>query len=67
MPPLVNTEFSKSIGGENGISPEQVALDLKKGLENETYEIHVGATADFYKLYLSSPEEALKAINANRK
>ncbi|MFH7005567.1 SDR family oxidoreductase [Flavobacterium bizetiae] len=67
MPPLVNTEFSKSIGGENGISPEQVALDLKKALETETYEIHVGATADFYKLYLSSPENALQAINANRK
>ncbi|MBF4515452.1 SDR family NAD(P)-dependent oxidoreductase [Flavobacterium sp. ANB] len=66
MPPLVNTEFSKAIGGENGISPIEVALELKRGLETNTYEIHVGGTADFYKLYLSSPENALQAMNANR-
>jgi uncharacterized oxidoreductase len=64
MPPLVNTEFSKEIGGENGISPTDVALDLKKAFETETYEIHVGGTADFYKLYLSSPENALQAMNS---
>ncbi|GAA3754466.1 SDR family oxidoreductase [Flavobacterium ginsengiterrae] len=66
MPPLVNTSFSKDIGGENGISPQDVALELKKALENDTYEIHVGATAEFYKLYLSSPEAALQAINATK-
>lgn len=66
MPPLVNTSFSKDIGGENGISPEMVALELKKALENDTYEIHVGATAEIYKLYLSSPENALQAMNASR-
>lgn len=66
MPPLVNTEFSKAIGGENGISPLEVALELKRGFETDTYEIHVGGTADFYKLYLSSPENALQAMNANR-
>lgn len=64
MPPLVNTSFSKDIGGENGISPQDVALELKKAFENNIYEIHVGATADFYKLYLSSPEAALQAMNA---
>ncbi|WP_125720456.1 SDR family oxidoreductase [Flavobacterium ustbae] len=63
MPPLVNTSFSKDIGGQNGISPQEVALELKKALESETYEIHVGATADFYKLYLSSPETALQVMN----
>lgn len=66
MPPLVNTSFSKDIGGENGISPEQVALELKKAFESDTYEIHVGETAEFYKLYLSSPESALEVMNSKQ-
>ena len=63
MPPLVNTSFSTAIGGENGIPPSEVAKALKEGLETNTYEIHVGSTAEFYKLYLSSPEAALQAMN----
>lgn len=66
MPPLVNTEFSKEIGGQNGIAPSDVANALYEGFQSETYEIHVGATADFYKLYLSSPEIALQTMNINR-
>lgn len=66
MPPLVNTSFSVEIGGENGIHPSEVAKALKEGFETNTYEIHVGATADFYKLYLSSPEAALQMMNTNR-
>ncbi|KAI9447051.1 short-chain dehydrogenase/reductase SDR [Russula earlei] len=66
MPPLVDTEFSKEIGGHNGIPPQKVAEDLLDALDKDTYEIHVGNTADIYKLYLSSPEAALQALNANR-
>lgn len=66
MPPLVDTELSAEIGGKNGIPPSQVADELLHGFENDTYEIHVGGTADLYKLYLSSPEDALKAINQQR-
>lgn len=66
MPPLVNTSFSKEIGGEKGIPPSQVALELIEGLQNDVYEIHVGGTADMYKLYLSSPATALETINAGR-
>lgn len=66
MPPLVNTELSAAIGGENGIAPEVVAQDLMDGFANDNYEIHVGNTADLYKLYLSSPEEALKVLNQGR-
>ena len=65
MPPLVNTSFSTEIGGENGIPPSEVATALKQGFETDTYEIHVGMTADFYKLYLSSPQAALQMMNAN--
>ena len=66
MPPLVNTELSAPIGGENGIPPLQVAEDLLKGFETDNYEIHVGQTADLYQLYLSSPEQALQVLNQGR-
>lgn len=63
MPPLVNTEFSKEIGGANGIHPSVVADAFITGLENNEYEIHAGRTADIYKLYLFSPAAALAAMN----
>jgi len=63
MPPLVNTEFSRAIGGENGIAPLTVAQDLINALRDNHYEIHVGRTADIYKLFLSSPAAAFEAMN----
>ncbi|HTH81329.1 MAG TPA: SDR family NAD(P)-dependent oxidoreductase [Mucilaginibacter sp.] len=66
MPPLVNTDFSKEIGGENGIPPIQVAQDLIDAFENDKYEIHVGATADIYALTLKGGNEAFNALNQNR-
>jgi uncharacterized oxidoreductase len=63
MPPLVDTELSKEIGGANGIPPSQVANELLTALENNTYEIHVGNTAHVYKAFLASPAEALKLMN----
>ncbi len=65
MPPLVNTDFSKEIGGENGIAPKQVADDLIAGLQRNKPEIRVGQTEDMYQYSLSSPEEAFLAMNAN--
>jgi uncharacterized oxidoreductase len=62
MPPLVNTEFSKPIGGENGISPDQVAEELFLAMESNNYEIHVGQTAELYKLFHASPADALKMM-----
>ncbi|MFT3827102.1 MAG: SDR family NAD(P)-dependent oxidoreductase [Chitinophagaceae bacterium] len=63
MPPLVNTDFSQEIGGINGIPPSVVATDLLTAMEQDVYEIHSGLTADFYKLFLSSPAEALHRLN----
>jgi uncharacterized oxidoreductase len=63
MPPLINTEFSRPIGGENGIAPHLVAEDLVKGLANDEYEIRVGDTEKIYQLYLSSPEKAFVAMH----
>lgn len=64
MPPLVDTEFSESIGGSRGIPASAVADALLAAFKNDEYEIHVGGTADFYKLYLSSPQQALEVMNA---
>ncbi|RYG54546.1 MAG: SDR family NAD(P)-dependent oxidoreductase, partial [Chitinophagaceae bacterium] len=66
MPPLVDTEFSAPIGGKNGISPTVVAEEFIAGLEENNYEIRVGQTEDMYRLFLSSPAEALKLMNATR-
>lgn len=63
MPPLVNTEFSKAIGGENGMDPKDVAQALIGGMEHDIFEIHPGMTAELYQLYLSSPEAAMVALN----
>lgn len=63
MPPLVNTEFSKEIGGEHGIDPAIVAHDLVHAFEQKQFEIHVGGTADLFNLYLSAPEKAFEMLN----
>jgi uncharacterized oxidoreductase len=60
MPPLVNTEFSKEIGGSKGISPRQVAEEFFNALKNDEYEIQVGKTSELYQLYLSSQLDALE-------
>jgi len=68
MPPLVDTDFSVEIGGRiNGIHPSLVAEDLVRAMEKNEYEIHVGKTADLYKLFHSSPDEALKFMNSGRR
>lgn len=68
MPPLVDTDFSVGIGGRvNGIHPSVVAEDLIKAMEKNEYEIHVGKTADLYKLFHSSPAEALKFMNSRNR
>jgi len=63
MPPLVNTQFSKEIGGEHGIPASQVASELFQAFESDHYEIHVGGTADMYKLFHHSPVDAFAAMN----
>ena len=64
FPPLVNTDFSKEIGGENGIPASQVAEALFAGLETDQNEIRVGFTEQFYQLFLSSPTGAFDAMNS---
>lgn len=64
MPPLVNTEFSKEIGGEqNGIPSITVASSLIDGIEADLEEIYVGHTKDFRDLYFSDPKAAFSVLN----
>lgn len=63
MPPLVDTEFSAEIGGHNGIPASQVADEFVAGFEADNFEIRVGGTEPFYRLFLSNPAEALKALH----
>lgn len=63
MPPLVNTESAKDIGGENGIQPREVAAGLFKGIENDDHEIYIGQTAQLRELYLSNPVDAFNVLN----
>lgn len=57
-PPLVNTEFSSYIGGENGIPPSEVADELFIGLENNQFDIPVGQT----KIYAGAIAEAMATL-----
>ena len=63
LPPLVDTEFSKDIAGHKGIKPVVVAEALLQGLEVDDFEIRVGQTEEFYRLFLSSPDQAFAALN----
>ncbi|HTI93155.1 MAG TPA: SDR family NAD(P)-dependent oxidoreductase [Puia sp.] len=67
MPPLVNTEFSKAIGGANGIPAEEVAQSLLKGLENDTPEMRIGRTDQFYQTFFAGSEQAVAALNQPKK
>lgn len=48
MPPLVNTDFSASIGGANGIPPKEVAEELWQAIEHNQFDVPVGQTKPVY-------------------
>jgi len=64
MPPLVDTEFSAEIGGENGIPPSEVAESFLNGLDQDIYEILTGQTAGIYGLAVADTyAHAFKLMN----
>jgi uncharacterized oxidoreductase len=63
MPPLVDTELTQEIGGANGIPPLEVAEGLLAGIEQDTDEILIGQTAQFYEYHRASPAEAFALLN----
>lgn len=50
IPPLVNTDFSKEIGGENGIPPKEVADELLVALEKNQWLVPVGMSKEFVSI-----------------
>lgn len=63
MPPLVNTELSAAIGGENGIAPSVLVDDLVNAFGADRFEVRTGQTEDIYRLSLANPEQALLVMN----
>lgn len=63
MPSLVNTEATKDMGGENGISPDEVATEIYKGVLENQNEIYVGDTATQRKVYFNNPEKSILSFN----
>lgn len=64
LPPTVNTEFAKEIGGETrGIPALDVATALINGLENDEIEIGVGGTIPFAANFFPQRIEAFHTIN----
>lgn len=63
MPPLVNTELSAAIGGENGIATSVLIDDLVDALGTDRFEIRTGQTEDIYRLSLADPAHALLVMN----
>lgn len=47
IPPLVNTDFSKEIGGESGIPPQEVAQELLLAMEKNQWQVPVGMSKEF--------------------
>lgn len=65
LPPTVNTEFSREIGGEtHGMPAIEVAQGLLDGFTNDEYEIAVGKTIDFKSHFYPNENNAFEAINA---
>ncbi|MDR1504501.1 MAG: SDR family NAD(P)-dependent oxidoreductase [Prevotella sp.] len=63
MPSLVNTDATKDMGGENGISPDEVAAIVYKEILDNQNEIYVGDTAKQRETYFKNPVEAILSFN----
>lgn len=65
LPPTVNTEFAREIGGETrGIPASDVAEALVVGLEHDSREIGVGMTIPFAQNFFAKRTEAFETINS---
>lgn len=62
FPPWVEGQLTANVP-PGGMSAERVAQDFIAGFEKDDYEIRVGYTREFYKLFMESPEKALLIRN----
>ena len=64
MAPLVDTPFAQHVVSDQKATPREVAQAVLDGLEADDLEMHVGQTEELYPVYLRSPQEALRLVNA---
>ena len=64
MAPLVDSPFAKDVNSDAKVPPGEVADALLANLEQDVLEMRVGITADLYRTFLESPEQALRDLNA---
>ncbi|MCF0049294.1 SDR family NAD(P)-dependent oxidoreductase [Dyadobacter sp. LJ53] len=64
MPSLINTDATKTMGGEqHGLPPEVAAEDIYNGIADDQYEIFVGEAGQQYADYFSDPKAATAKFN----
>ncbi|HEY1166540.1 MAG TPA: SDR family NAD(P)-dependent oxidoreductase [Chitinophaga sp.] len=62
FPPFVDTDLTKGLEGDK-LTPTEVADDIIRSVESDSYAVRNGGTKDLYQLFRQSPEEALVALN----
>ena len=62
FPPFVDTDLTKGLEGDK-LTPAEVADDIIRSVESDSYAVRNGGTKDLYQLFRQSPEEALIALN----
>jgi uncharacterized oxidoreductase len=62
LPPLTDTDFAKNIPIEK-LPPAAVAEAIVNGMEQDTFEIKVGASDYFYNLNKESSQKAFNLLN----
>jgi len=62
FPPYVDTDLTKGVEADK-LTPTEVADDIIRSVESDSYAVRNGSTKDLYQLFRQSPEEALVALN----
>jgi len=62
FPPFVDTDLTKGFEA-NKLTPAEVADDIIRSVESDSYAVRNGITKDLYQLFRQSPEEALISLN----
>lgn len=63
FPPLVDTDLVKDFDSPK-LSPQVVANDILKAVQENNFNVRSGLTNDIYQLYRQSPDQALAALNS---
>jgi uncharacterized oxidoreductase len=63
LPPVVDTDFSKDLPAKVRMPAADVANEIISAIENDIFEMHLGATKSIYKLMQHDAEKALLVVN----